>query len=275
MLGLCLTSSVYAQDVIVLKDGSSVLSKVLEVNASEVKYKKWANQDGPTYTSNKAEILSINYQNGEKDNFSATAIDKKTLAEGFLKKVCLDDKYEPYNSFYFQYNPMTWDWGNSDIGFNGFSLGQIYAIPFNTGQPFYLLADWGLTYKKSKKDEMSIWGIEMEYHFLSANISLNAAWRMTIPSTNLHITPYAGVTFRAYPIGRFVTKYEGEKESVKVFFNENEFGAEAIPLALGWQVGVNLGFNNCYLGVSYGSDFTEMIEGSKFKTTSITLGLIY
>jgi len=58
-----------AQDVIVKKDGSTILSKVLEVNVEDVKYKRHSNPDGPTYTILKAEIMSINYENGEKDTF--------------------------------------------------------------------------------------------------------------------------------------------------------------------------------------------------------------
>lgn len=58
-----------AQDVIVKKDGSTILSKVLEIGGIEIKYKKWSNQDGPTYTIPRSEILSINYQNGEVDSF--------------------------------------------------------------------------------------------------------------------------------------------------------------------------------------------------------------
>ncbi|MBO7068975.1 MAG: hypothetical protein J6W52_09930 [Bacteroidaceae bacterium] len=60
-----------AQDVIVLKDGSTVLSKVLEVNKEDVKYKKFSNQKGPTYTVSKSETMSINYENGEKDVFAS------------------------------------------------------------------------------------------------------------------------------------------------------------------------------------------------------------
>ncbi len=39
---------VKAQDVIVMKDGDEVNAKVLSLNDSEVSYKKWTNQDGPT-----------------------------------------------------------------------------------------------------------------------------------------------------------------------------------------------------------------------------------
>ncbi|MBP5135637.1 MAG: hypothetical protein ILP24_07775 [Paludibacteraceae bacterium] len=54
-----------AQDVIVKKDGSTIQSKVLEINGTEIKYKKWSNLEGPLYNINKNEIYSINYQNGE------------------------------------------------------------------------------------------------------------------------------------------------------------------------------------------------------------------
>lgn len=38
-----------AQDVIVKRDGSTIISKVLEVNTGDIKYKKFSNQGGPTY----------------------------------------------------------------------------------------------------------------------------------------------------------------------------------------------------------------------------------
>lgn len=69
ILLLFVSLNMSAQDVIVKKDGSTILSKVLEVNPNDVKYKKFSNQNGPTYTINKLEILSINYENGDKDMF--------------------------------------------------------------------------------------------------------------------------------------------------------------------------------------------------------------
>lgn len=64
-----LSQIVLAQDVIVKRDGSTILSKVLEVNTDDVKYKKFSNLNGPTYTIKKSELFSINYKNGEKDMF--------------------------------------------------------------------------------------------------------------------------------------------------------------------------------------------------------------
>ena len=42
--------NVAAQDVVVKKDGSTILAKVLEVNQDNIRYKKYSNRKGPTYT---------------------------------------------------------------------------------------------------------------------------------------------------------------------------------------------------------------------------------
>ena len=68
------TTSVFAQDVIVKKDGSTILSKVIEIGTTEIKYKKNSNLNGPTYSINIADVQAVNYENGEKENFSGTMV---------------------------------------------------------------------------------------------------------------------------------------------------------------------------------------------------------
>lgn len=70
ILLLGLTGTAVSQDVILKKDNTTVLSKVLEVTSTEIKYKKWSNQDGPTYSIDRSEVTSINYQNGDVDKFN-------------------------------------------------------------------------------------------------------------------------------------------------------------------------------------------------------------
>lgn len=67
---LCMAGTDLAQDVIVKKDQSTIMSKVLEITSTEVKYKKWSNQDEPTYTISISEVSNINYQNGDVERFS-------------------------------------------------------------------------------------------------------------------------------------------------------------------------------------------------------------
>lgn len=62
-----------AQDVLVKRNGDELQVKVLKISQAEVEYKKWSNQDGPTYTLPKADVFMVKYQNGDKDVFSETA----------------------------------------------------------------------------------------------------------------------------------------------------------------------------------------------------------
>ena len=50
-----------------LKNGTEIKAKVLEVSATEIKYRKQDNPDGPIYTSGVGDVLLINYANGTKD----------------------------------------------------------------------------------------------------------------------------------------------------------------------------------------------------------------
>lgn len=78
---LCCLASV-AQDIIVCKDGTSLLGKVAEITDTEVKYHKADNPDGPLYTIKIASIMRINYENGTTDVFSQDGIAPATVLAG-------------------------------------------------------------------------------------------------------------------------------------------------------------------------------------------------
>lgn len=94
---LSLTHICYSQDIIVLKNGDEIKSKVLEVSSDQIKYKKWENVDGPTYSSTKSEVFMIKYKNGSKDIFNNTSESKPkennpeaaaiNVAQEYLRKV--------------------------------------------------------------------------------------------------------------------------------------------------------------------------------------------
>lgn len=71
LLLLC-SASVSAQDVIVKKDGSTVVCRVVEVTATEITYKKWSNLNGSSYVMDKSLASSINYESGKKETFGST-----------------------------------------------------------------------------------------------------------------------------------------------------------------------------------------------------------
>ena len=74
-----LINNLFSQDLIMLKDGSEIKSKVTEVNIEDIKYKKYENPDGPTYTIPKNKVFLIKYSNGSKDIISENVTQKSKI----------------------------------------------------------------------------------------------------------------------------------------------------------------------------------------------------
>ena len=66
--------STHAQDKIMFIDGTEILSKVIEINNNEIKYKQFDNQNGPTIITLKKNIFIIKYENGTKEVFTENLI---------------------------------------------------------------------------------------------------------------------------------------------------------------------------------------------------------
>ena len=81
---VCFASSslfLFADDIIVLRNGDIINAIVKEVQKSEIKYKKVSNPDGPLYSIEKSDVLSIKYTNGEIDKFEALSQENETSKE--------------------------------------------------------------------------------------------------------------------------------------------------------------------------------------------------
>lgn len=107
LLLLVCSVSAWAQDVIVKKDGSTIVCRVVEVNQTEVVYKRWSNLEGPNYVMNLADVSAINYENGEKVRPDAQAANtttavpfpknnNETVSDEMLLKMA--DKTKPFDS---------------------------------------------------------------------------------------------------------------------------------------------------------------------------------
>jgi hypothetical protein len=74
-----------AQDTIYMRNDQRIACTIVEINTTEVKYKKWELSDGPLYIENKSQVAQIKYKNGFIDVFqevkSAPAQIKKTEDE--------------------------------------------------------------------------------------------------------------------------------------------------------------------------------------------------
>jgi hypothetical protein len=60
----------FSQDLITLKSGEQIRSKILEISPTDIRYKKFDNQSGPVYVVVKSDVADILYENGTRDVFS-------------------------------------------------------------------------------------------------------------------------------------------------------------------------------------------------------------
>ena len=62
---------IHAKDTLSMRSGENILVKVIEVGATEVKFKKLDNLNGPIFSILKSDLLMIRYENGTKEDFSS------------------------------------------------------------------------------------------------------------------------------------------------------------------------------------------------------------
>ena len=63
--------AIKAQDTIVKRTGDKLVVKLVEINATDIKYKRLDLLDGPLFSLAKQEISYVIYSNGTKDSFQA------------------------------------------------------------------------------------------------------------------------------------------------------------------------------------------------------------
>lgn len=215
---------------------------------------------------------------------------------------------EEWSTFYVQWNPSTIAVdlkGADDCSFTGLSLGYSKAFGIARNTPLFIEAGIGLQYSFFTDDEAYDYGGEIsnygarpsedKYNMLSAKIPVNLTYSWQIPNSKVTVAPYAGLTMRFNIFGNKKTElevgkdYDGDAEKdyeeeydVKLdknLFDKDDMGDKDATwkrFQIGWQIGVNARFNNnLMLGVSYGSDFSELCKKTKINTTSVTLGYCF
>ncbi len=70
---LLLSVTAHAQDTLVLRTGREHVVKVLEINPTEVIYKRFDNLEGPNIIVLKADVAHIVYANGTREEFEEEA----------------------------------------------------------------------------------------------------------------------------------------------------------------------------------------------------------
>lgn len=165
-----------------------------------------------------------------------------------------------------------------DGAMNGFSAAWTKGISVSSSMPLYIETGLGLTYAfKSETIGEDSYEEDLKHNFLALSVPVNLTYKYEVPNTEFKIAPFAGVYFRGNLLGE--TKWDDDDdESINWFDDYEDDGLEAKRFSFGWQVGVGFEYRKLYLGVSYGSDFNNLIDNDdndikgKFNTFAATVG---
>lgn len=193
-----------------------------------------------------------------------------------------------WSTLYLQWNPSSAVPSKGDSKtFTGFSIGYNKAIGLTQQAPLYLEFGLGVqySYRSDTKKEVYNTGygyqtyeLDEKFSMLSAKVPFQLDYVYNIPNTSVDIIPNAGLDFRFNILGKI--KYEGGGYSEsRNLFDKDDMGGDDYTwnrFQVGWHIGLNARFNKKYLlGVSYGTDFSEIAKEVKIHTTSVTLGLCF
>ena len=178
-------------------------------------------------------------------------------------------------SVYVQYNPMTYvmDYsGADDQNFNGFTIGYNHTVASFEGSNLSLELGGALLYSRWSDSEGDV-DASINLWALKVPASLVYDWKV---SDAVSIKPFAGFNLRFNLSAKGIEEDDYDKEKINLMDKKDMGSKDATwgRVQFGWHIGTNVEFNNkWFLGVSYGSDFTEVCKKCKFSTVSITLGM--
>lgn len=217
-----LAGTAVSQDVILKKDNTTVLSKVLEINNTEIKYKKWSNQDGPTYSISRSEVTSINYQNGDvekfTDNAATTPIPQQTIIYPQVQTPTVESQPEPKQLE----SPYS---RGIHQNFNGMIVPQ-FSFSIGVAIP---MGDFGTTSNNTFCAPFSFFGDELETGCGAAKTGFNASLKMHAP------VYMQGKNIIGIPM-KLNVMYNGFTDAEKRAYREQW---QSISLAMNEQYGAN------------------------------------
>ena len=228
--------TVHAQDVMIRKDGSEVLAKILEINPNEVSYKRFDNQDGPVYWEKKKDILKIKYANGTEDIF-----------------VQVLQQDEPVKKFRYsglvELIPYFGDYSGGADGYGGVAINTSYGIQLK--EKYFLGIGTGMNFTgyHTYTPLYATFGMDLSpdkiHPFFS--VSLGAQFRIndddyyyddnTPPSIALWSNAMFGYRFKSFYTACGISVQTGYNREYN--YNEpdkyNSFGAVCFMMAFGFK----------------------------------------
>lgn len=160
------------------------------------------------------------------------------------------------------YHPVSFNGDGADISFNGASIGYVKSFGVSSSAPLFIETGLSASWIGGE-----VKNTDVKLNMFSLNAPVNFGYKFAFGENNA-IFPYVGLTFRGNIVGTL--KYDDESINV---FDDGDMDDDAWKrFQIGWQIGVGANFNTFFVGASYGTDFSEIMEGGKVAMPSLTIG---
>ena len=266
---LIFSSTIFAQDTIVRKDGANIIGKVYEVKEREIKYKKSSNLDGPIYTMPIKDIITIIYENGEKDDFTIT---QSLSVKHKKKEPQIIENYSKISLGYACFGIK--DSGNDidDLNYTSKGASLLFTHSFKPINNIELFFELGFCATITRADDvLNIYNKDDSYKdnakfkYFSISVPLNIKYRISIPKTHIKFYPYLGVYVKRIVDAN--QKYDwGNFDFIKGTFTIYGIGSGAAneiqykKIQGGWQVGLDIEYKNIVLSGYFSRDFKNILS---------------
>ncbi|MBR5899578.1 MAG: outer membrane beta-barrel protein [Muribaculaceae bacterium] len=127
--------------------------------------------------------------------------------------------------------------------------------------------------------------------YMNIAVPVSLAYKFQVKD-KIAITPFAGVVLKCNLLAEetydveltklaeesiykeYLVEYLEDYKNDINYFDEENVGKDFVwnRFQVGWNIGVGVDFNRCYVGVSYGSDFTDLGKLVKSSNWAISLG---
>lgn len=182
---------------------------------------------------------------------------------------------ENYSRVSVSYNPLKVKFdveGVSDVKMNGFSAGYTYGLNILKTAPLFVEFGANVMYASGKEsDGVEDWSYEQTYNTLSLNVPVSVSYKFSF-ADKMSLSPFVGLNIRGLLLakGKY-TESSSYYEGVN-YFDEDTLDDPWKRVQVGWQIGVGFNYKKLYVGVAYGSDFSEITKKAKLSFTTISLG---
>ncbi|MBE6303857.1 MAG: porin family protein [Bacteroidales bacterium] len=179
---------------------------------------------------------------------------------------------EGWQSVKFSYNRYTAEIDGPDCdAVSAFELGYSKAISLSQELPLFLEAGASFFYATGEcYDEDYYKG---SISMASLIVPFNLGYKVAL-SDNMSLFPYVGLSLKGHLFGEIEEENEYYDETYTInVFDDDDLEDPWNRFQIGWQIGATLNINKYNVGLSYGTDITELGEDMDTKTFKLSLGV--